>query len=86
MIVILSPDDLVYDFKGNKKKPKLTDFPVIMTSALDSDAFGPDDVVIYRYEGEYGEETVILKGPCEEVGEPFKEVLEDLEKNHIVKD
>lgn len=66
MIVVLSPEDLVYDFKGDRKRPKLTDFPVLTNSALDSDAFGPDDVVVYRYEGEYGEEKVILRSPCTE--------------------
>ena len=69
MIVVLSPDDLVGDFKGNKKKPKLTDFPVLTNSALDSDAFGPHDVVIYRYPEGDDEETIVLKKPCIET--PF---------------
>jgi hypothetical protein len=66
MIVVLSPEDLAYDFKGSRNKPKLTDFPVLTNSALDVDAFGPDDVVIYRYQDEDEETTVVLRGPCVE--------------------
>jgi hypothetical protein len=71
MIVSLSPDDLVYDFKGNRKKPKLEDFPV-----LEGVTFGPLDVIIYRYQDKDDEVTVILKGPVTEIVKPLSE--EDL--------
>jgi hypothetical protein len=67
MIVALSPEDLVYDFKGNKRKPELKDFP-----ALDRDILGPADVVIYRYQDKDEETTLILRGPLEE-SIPIKE-------------
>lgn len=57
MIVILYPDDLRYDYEGNKKKPTLKDFP-----ALDSDILGLSDVVLYQYNNEQN----ILRGPIDE--------------------
>jgi hypothetical protein len=60
MVIVLTPDDLVYDFKGNKRKPKLTDFP-----AVDTDILEPDDVMIYRYQDKGYEETLLLRGPLE---------------------
>jgi hypothetical protein len=62
MIVSLSPDDLVYDFKGNRKKPKLEDFP-----ALEGVTFGPLDVIIYKYQDKEEDATIILKGSCAEI-------------------
>lgn len=61
MIIVLTPDDLVYDFKGNRRKPKLTDFP-----AVDTDLLGPDDIMIYRYQDKGLEETLVLRGWLEE--------------------
>ena len=58
MIIALSPEDLVYDFKGDMKSPKLKDFP-----ALDCDILGPFDVVIYRYTDGEEDNVSILKKP-----------------------
>jgi len=58
MIVVLSPDDLVYDFNEDVKTPQLKDFP-----ALDCDILGPFDVVIYRYTDCEENNTIILKKP-----------------------
>ena len=57
MIVILYPGDLVHDFKGNKRKPTLKDFP-----SLDSEILGLSDVVLYQYNNE----QIILRGPIDE--------------------
>lgn len=57
MIVVLYPDDLRYDYEGNKKKPTLNDFP-----ALDSSILGLSDVVLYQYNNE----QIILRGPIDE--------------------
>ena len=57
MIVMLYPDDLVYDFAGNKRKPTLKDFP-----GLDSDILSPLDTVVYNYNNT----QIILKGPVNE--------------------
>jgi hypothetical protein len=57
MIVVLYPEDLVYDFSGNKKKPDIKDFP-----ALESTFFDAGDVVIYQYNNK----QVILRGPIDE--------------------
>jgi len=60
MIIVLTSDDLAYDFKGNKKKPFLKDFP-----AIEGILMGPDDVAIYRYRNSDFDETLILRGPLE---------------------
>ena len=60
MIVVLSPDDLVGDFKGNKKKPKLGDFPTLEGAIL-----SPFDTVIYRYQDKEEDVTIVLNSPVD---------------------
>jgi hypothetical protein len=54
MFIILYPEDLSQDFKGNKEKPKLGDFKQSVSYTL-----APADVILYKYENQ----TLILKGP-----------------------
>jgi hypothetical protein len=61
MIIILYPEDLPEDFRGNKKKPKLNDFIGPGAIRMGSMLMKPLDVVLYSYEGE----TIILKEPEE---------------------
>jgi hypothetical protein len=57
MIIVLYPDDLRYNYEGNKKKPDIKDFP-----ALESTFFDTGDVVLYNYNNK----QIILKGPIDE--------------------
>jgi len=79
MIVVLSSDDLVGDFKGSKKKPALKDFP-----ALEGAILSPFDAVIYRYQDKEEEVTVVIKSPVDE-SEAVKNPYVDNEKSTIPK-
>lgn len=54
MVIVLYPDDLVYNFEGNKKRPALNDFP-----AIENIDFGPFDVILYKN----GHDELTLKSP-----------------------
>lgn len=67
MIVVLYPDDLVHNFKGNERKPNIEDFPAIKNAT-----FGPFDVILYKN----GKDEVMLKSAQEEIENTVK--LEDI--------